>query len=227
MVDSAEMQRLGFVGRWLECTEMARELRTSLRQRGAGRAMAFAAIYLGWSLLEPVRLGVQEASGDWSEADSAFEEATRLFDSSFSPSVGIRTRGQWAYLRLLEGRLDDAQRLLAEANEAAAVHVTPPGVEGHLPWLAAEVAAALGNWPEAMRCFERACDVIARSGERWWWARVHLGWAQACVTRGQPGDRQRAAELLCEARDAFQDMGAPGYAAVARDRLRELEAAES
>jgi hypothetical protein len=184
--------------------------------------MAFAAIYLGWSLLEPVRLGVEAPSGDWSEAESAFAEATELFDSSFSPSVGIRTRGQWAYLRLLQGRLADAQRLLAEANEAAAVHVTPPGVEGHRLWLAAEVAAALGDWPEAMRCFEGACDAIAHSGERWWWARVHLSWAQAHLARGQSGDRQRAAELLRVAQEAFQDMGVERYAAIAQERLREL-----
>jgi tetratricopeptide (TPR) repeat protein len=227
MVDSAEMQRVGFMGRWSDCTNMARALRASTRDRGAARTTAFAAIYLGWSLLEPVRLGVAAPSGDWSEAESAFEEATELFDSSFSPSIGIRTRGQWAYLRLLQGKLADAQRLLAEGNEAAAAFVTPPATEGHRLWLAAEVAVVMGNWPEAMSLFEEACEAIVQSDEHWWTARVRLSWAQAHLTRAQPGDRQRAAELYRAAHDAFQNMGAEGYAAVARDRLRQLEAAQS
>jgi tetratricopeptide (TPR) repeat protein len=185
--------------------------------------MAFAAIYLGWSLLEPVRLGVEAPSGDWSEAESAFAEATELFDSSFSPSIGIRTRGQWAYLRLLQGRLAGAQRLLAEANEAAAELVTPPATEGHRLWLAAEVATALGNWPEAMSLFEEACEAIVQSDEHWWTARVRLSWAQAHLTRAQPGDRQRAAELYRAAHDAFQNMGAEGYAEFHRGYLAEVD----
>ena len=42
----------------------------------------------------------------------------------------------------------------------------------------------------------------------------------------EPGDRERAAELLREAQAAFEEMGAPRYAAVARERLQELRAAE-
>jgi hypothetical protein len=51
---------------------------------------------------------------------------------------------------------------------------------------------------------------------------VRFDWAKVHASRGEAGDRQRAAELLREAQAAFQDMGVPRYAAVARERLQEL-----
>ena len=75
-----------------------------------------------------------------------------------------------------------------------------------------------------MEHFEAMDKISARWGEPWYLARFRLDWAEAHASRSQPGDRERAAELLREARDAFQDMDVPRYAAIARERLRELTA---
>jgi tetratricopeptide (TPR) repeat protein len=221
-VHSAEVHKLGFLGRWAACAERARPLLALLRERGATRDMAVVAIFLGWAILESLRFGTEAPPGDWEEAEAALMEATEVLDRSFSASIGIMTRGQWANLCLLQGRLADAQRLLAEANNTARVLSGPPMIEGHRLWLAAQVAAALGNWPEAMVSFEAACKILDRSGDCWWWARVLLAWAEAHSARGQPGDRRRAAKLLREAQEAFEDMGAPRYAAIAQKQLREM-----
>lgn len=92
-------------------------------------------------------------------------------------------------------------------------------------WLGADLAAAAGHWAEAMEHFEAADKSLARGGNPWRCARLRLDWAEAHTTRGEPGDRQRAAELLRQAQEAFQDMGVPRYAAVAQERLRKLGAA--
>ena len=66
-------------------------------------------------------------------------------------------------------------------------------------WLTAQVAAVAGEWAEALHWFETACKVYHDSGRHWYCARVRLDWAQVHASRGKPGDRQRAAELLREA----------------------------
>jgi hypothetical protein len=53
--------------------------------------------------------------------------------------------------------------------------------------------------------------------------RFRLDWAEAHAARGEPGDRERAVELIREAHAAFEEMGIPGYAAVAQQRLDELQ----
>ncbi len=74
--------------------------------------------------------------------------------------------------------------------------------------------------------FEAACRTLSDCGARWYCARVRLDWAEAYVTRDEPGDRQRATEQLREAQAAFQDMGVPRYAAIAQERLQELDCAQ-
>jgi hypothetical protein len=98
----------------------------------------------------------------------------------------------------------------------------PPSMEGHRLWLAAQVAAASEEWTESIDWFESACKTFGDFDQRWWWTRVRLEWAESHTARGQPGDCRRAAELLREAQVAFQDMGVPRYAAIAKERLQAL-----
>jgi hypothetical protein len=42
------------------------------------------------------------------------------------------------------------------------------------------------------------------------------------VARSEPGDRDRAVELLYESLQAFEEMGSPGYVLVVQEHLREL-----
>jgi hypothetical protein len=152
-------------------------------------------------------------------------EATEIFDRSLSPQHGIQTRALWGSLCLCQGRLADARRLLAEANEVARQFDCSAWMTGHRGWLAALVTTAEQDWAKAMDLYQCTCKTFGDAGTRWWWARVRLDWAEAHAIRGEPGDRERAAELLREAHQAFQDMGVPRYAAVARERLHELESA--
>jgi hypothetical protein len=216
---------LAYQGQWTACTRKARAQQALLRGRGIDRAEGHLLPTLGLAILESRCLGAAPYAGAWKEAEAALAEATEIQDRSLSPQRGILTRALWGSLCLYQSRFADARRLLAEANEVAQEFDCVPRIEGHRLWLAAQVAVTDGDWVEALNRFESACKVLKDAGARWWWARVRLDWAEAHASRGQPSDRQRAAELLREARDAFQDMGVPRYAAIAQERLQELATA--
>jgi hypothetical protein len=180
---------------------------------------------LGWTIVESLIWESNLHTDDWVEAEAALAEATEVFDRSLSNAVAIVTRAVWGTLCLLQGRLADSRRLLAEANEKAEAVPVPARIESDRLHFAAQVAAAAGDWATAMDFFSASSEVLLRSGGRWWWARGLLDWAEAYASRSQPGDRVRAAELLREAQEAFQDMGVPRYAAITQERLHDLETA--
>lgn len=131
-----------------------------------------------------------------------------------------------AQLRLTQGRAGEARHLLAEARQMAMEDLALPEDDGFLHWIEGQVACAEGCWAEVMAAHEAAHEVCARYGLRWHWARFRLDWAGAHAARREPGDRERAQELLREAQATFEELGTPRYAAVARERLQELGAAE-
>jgi hypothetical protein len=87
----------------------------------------------------------------------------------------------------------------------------------------AHLAAAEKNWSAAWSAFADAADGWARMGVRWYRARTLQEWAEAHVARGEPGDLERARELLREAQAAFEEMGSSGCVAAVQQRLDELE----
>jgi tetratricopeptide (TPR) repeat protein len=214
-------------GQWTASTKEARAMCASLREQGAERELARISFGLGLAILESRWLGTAPYAGEWHEAEAALAEATELLDRSLSPQHGIQTRVLWGILCLCQGRLADARRLLAEANQAATVLPCAPWIEGYRRWLAAQVAAAGGEWAEAMHEFGSACKSFGDVGHRWYCARVRLDWAEAHASRGETGDRQRAAALLREAQEAFRDMGVPRYTAIAQERLGAIGAAST
>ncbi len=223
LVGMAEINYLGQRGEWEACTQQAREIRALLQERGAAKELARADIWLGWAILEPHRLGIDSADSNWEEAEEAFAEAASTFDRSLSPTLGIACRVQWGRLSLFRDLLPNARRLLSEARALAGTLQALSWTGGHLEWLEALVAAAEADWAEAMVWFEAACTTLGSTGARWWRTRVLLDWSEAHALRGQPGDHQRASELLHEAQKAFQDMGVPRYAAIAQEKLQALE----
>ena len=133
----------------------------------------------------------------------------------------METRTVLGALHICQGRLEEARRALAEAQEKARAQPSCWDQQSLL-WLEARLATAERRWPEALAAFETLAGIHARLGWRWRQARVFLDWAQAHVARGEPGDRERAMELLREALAAFEEMGIPRYAAVVQQRLDEL-----
>jgi tetratricopeptide (TPR) repeat protein len=60
----------------------------------------------------------------------------------------------------------------------------------------AMLATTIGRWEDAERHFRAAVDLNTRLGAVSWLARTELGYAQMLLHRGQPGDADRARDLL-------------------------------
>jgi predicted ATPase len=221
-----ELAHLLFRGEWAACAQQARALRASARRRGNDLDMASAGILLARAVLESRGSGRDAMAGEWEEAEAALAEAIEICDRSSYQGDGVEARLWLGSLCIYRGPMGDARRWLAESREVARSLSAVRRLEYLLPWLAALVAGAEGRWAKALAGFEAVAEIQDRHGMRWDWARTLLDWAEAHAARGEPGDRERAVELLRESLSAFEEMGSPGYAELAGDRLQELGATE-
>ena len=125
-------------------------------------------------------------------------------------------------LRGRQGETEAARHLLAKAHERADERGESGLWEPYLGWAEANLAMVAGHWPEALAYLETVADLLGDRHLRWERARTLIDWAYVHLVRGEPGDRQRAGELLREAEAEFEAMGAPIYAERVKVRLDEV-----
>jgi serine/threonine protein kinase len=116
----------------------------------------------------------------------------------------------------------EGRALLFEARERADEHGGCARWSHYLFWTEANLAMAEGHWPEALAAFERAVDVLGQRQLRWQRTRTLVDWGEAYLARGEPGDRERAEELLREAEAEFGAMNGHGYVERVKARLEQL-----
>jgi tetratricopeptide (TPR) repeat protein len=71
----------------------------------------------------------------------------------------------------------------------------------------AVTAATASRWHEAERYFEEALRSNTKMGTRPWAARTAYDWAKMLLRRDEPGDRERASELLEQATGFARELG--------------------
>ncbi|HMA33726.1 MAG TPA: hypothetical protein VKY74_04530 [Chloroflexia bacterium] len=185
--------------------------RAAAQARGDLQELSGADNYLGDLLLE------------WGDADAAavvLAEAIAIGDRGLgwgSVLPGCLLSGLYAR----QGRLDDARRLLAEAQQAAGPN---PGfyeqealalATGRVAWAAGDLSASLAG-------FAAAAAVESRLGLRWYYARTLEEWAAVYLARDTPGDRMQARSLWQEAQMIFENLDIVYYAARARGQVESL-----
>jgi hypothetical protein len=69
------------------------------------------------------------------------------------------------------------------------------------------LAATMARWSEAVEHFEVALRMNAEMAARPWLAHTQYDYARALLRRGDPGDREQAAELLTAAATSARDLG--------------------
>ncbi len=158
--------------------------------------------------------------GEWEEAGSAAAEALAISERGVTNGAWLRCL--LTTVRGREGRLEEAQRLLIEARRQAGQH---PNVfeEESISLAEARLATIEGRWPEALTAFEATARLQAKIEKRWYHAQTLREWAEAHLARNEPGDRERATELLRESLSLFEAMNVPKYAGMVRERLQQLE----
>jgi tetratricopeptide (TPR) repeat protein len=156
---------------------------------------------------------------DVAMAEEVLEEALELAERGFMEPVEPRCLLVALYAR--QGRMEEAQRVLAETREQAGPR---PGAFAALSLALAEarLSVAERRWSPAFDAFEAARAQSARHSIRWQCAQTLREWAEAHISRHEPGDVERARELLREAQAEFEAMNVPKYAAWVGQRLQEL-----
>jgi hypothetical protein len=91
-----------------------------------------------------------------------------------------------------------------------------------LLWAQADLLVAQKNWEEALQTFPDIIELTTEKGLRWHRSQTLVVWADAYLTRNQPGDVGKAREILEEAQSEFQDMGADGFVQMVEELLANL-----
>jgi hypothetical protein len=151
------------------------------------------------------------------DAERTLREGIALVDRG-APAGKALLHLLLALVRARRGAGAEARRLLSEARAEARGALD----EAFLFWGEARLAAAEARWPDALVAHAAAAETMARVGMRWFRARTLRAWAEAHLAQGEGEDILRARELLGEAAEEFDAMGAPFYAAQARERLEAL-----
>jgi DNA-binding CsgD family transcriptional regulator len=166
------------------------------------------------------------------QLDKARAEFERLAARDFDD---LPRDGRWAtcltYLAEVCAALNDPRRaamlyrlLMPYADRALVLGggFVCSGASGrHLGML----AAAMSDWPASERHFEDALAMNTRIGALLPLAHTCHDYAAMLLTRGEPGDRERAGALLRSSLSSARKMGAHALEERAAARLRELETA--
>jgi tetratricopeptide (TPR) repeat protein len=90
---------------------------------------------------------------------------------------------------------------------ASQLALTPAGALGAVAHFLAILAATVGDFDEAQRRFADAAATHERIGAPTWLARTRLEWARMLLTRREPGDAERARELLGRSLETARELG--------------------
>jgi class 3 adenylate cyclase len=146
------------------------------------------------------------------------DAATRLFEEFAATGFAHPAyNASWLHFQCncawLCARLDrtDCVDILRPRLEPYADQLVVTGfaaaVPGTVAFYLALLAATVGDWPGAEARFAAATVTYERVRAPFWLARTRLEWARMLQKRGEPGDRQRAGELLRQAQAAARDLG--------------------
>jgi DNA-binding NarL/FixJ family response regulator len=195
-----------------------------------------------------IHAGVLVATGRWADAERALQDALEMHDR-YVPAMGAPTLASLAELRVLQGRMPEAEQLLAGREEdpgslsalarlriaqgrpQVAVALLERGLLGAaddvvrtMQLLAPLVDAhlACGQIEQAEAAAGRLAGVAAESGVALGAARADLAAARIALATG---DTDRAAEAARRALAAFGALGMPLDAGEARLELARAAAA--
>ena len=210
-------------GDWVYAARFARERLPEAHRLGDLQNEAGFGHQLADALLEAHFAARESDIHELLEAERAL---TRVLEIMEAWSNSLRFAQCHCLLSALfasQGRLEEAHSHLEEARRCAR-YCPQTGFEAAVLWAEGRLALAEARWSEAGAAFELMVGLREQLGLRWHWARGLIDWAEALMASGEAASLQRAEDLLRQSQSAFEEMGAPGYAAVVQDRLEALAA---
>ncbi|MEE8346318.1 MAG: protein kinase [Dehalococcoidia bacterium] len=153
----------------------------------------------------------------YSEAGRLEEARGQLDISAARDFADLPRDGNWLGLM---ASLAQACTLVGDADRAATLYkmllpwaernIAPAGFGyylGSVSQYLGLLATTMERWDEAARHFEDALGMNARMGARPWVAHTQDEYADMLLRRDEPGDREKALELLAQALDTAQELG--------------------
>jgi serine phosphatase RsbU (regulator of sigma subunit) len=215
-----EARLLRYHGALDEAARLLRTCQVAARRQNNLEVLSAADVEIADALLE----SAVRAEKARQPSDSGLKEAERALEETIEVSeragwTSVRARCLLAMTRAMQGDLESAKQVLADARDCAS---PPPSRfdELWLAWSEAMTAQTELKWTEAMTAFERAAKTGAALGVRWWWAHSLQGWAMVHLARGEPSDLEGARALLREAGTIFRELDVPYYVDAVERRLQ-------
>jgi class 3 adenylate cyclase/tetratricopeptide (TPR) repeat protein len=161
---------------------------------------------------------------DWFEVEEAFNAALHHIREGFSVFPNRNNSIVYGLMSILFSRqrnLEQAENWLITGRESAG---EPPTFEERwvLSLAEVELAVARKEWDQALKIYASIVDLMEASGRGWHVARTYLDWADACLARGEPGDRDQAEKHYSRSLSLFSKMGAAGYVEIVQGRLEAI-----
>jgi tetratricopeptide (TPR) repeat protein len=122
-----------------------------------------------------------------------------------------------------EGEVQKARELLAESL----IEAKDPGSEFvdqmFVLWAQTDLNVAKEDWSKAWVNYDALIKLTTEHNLRWYQNWVMVEWADAHLKQSDPGDIEKARQMLKETRKEFEDMGAEGYVSIVEERLKAFE----
>ena len=126
---------------------------------------------------------------------------------------------------IMVGETDRAARLydlLHPYKDRLCIIGTSATCHGAMALWLGMLAAMLKRWDDAVEHFEAALETTVRIGMRPWLARTQHEYARMLIERDDPGDQEKAKELLSEATDTYRELGMPTFLEDAEELMGKL-----
>ncbi len=152
--------------------------------------------------------------GEYDKAKEHLEKANEIYEKVFTVQYSMSFLASqyliWTYIELEE--IDKAQNLVNNLHKTA-LDVRNEDLIANSHALTAMVFRAQKKWKESIEHFEKSLQkheaLNARQWDVYWFAKMVLcEYAQMRLERNEEGDREKAHNLLNQALEIFQKMGA-------------------
>jgi len=196
-------------GEWDDAIQLITQCLAECGQLPDPKLPAVGRIYLAEALME---------KGENAAAEPVLLEALKAL-SKAPETDQLTVLCTLANLEVKQGQMDKARQYLAEAYRMAGEKPVER-VRALLAWSEANLAAAEQRWAEASEKYEVIAGLLKHMNLRWHAARIQAEWAEMLARSNEPGDLQRAREMMSDAATRFEQLGVPKYAALMRAQLR-------
>jgi len=204
---SAACGYLGFtcqvLGEWDKSEQYFREALSVAKRLDDFQSIWQSCWFLGWFHLD---------KGEYVKAREFFKKGVEVVERHESKAHQMWSSSYlaWTYIEL--GEIRKAKNLIDKTHKFA-LEVEDKQFIAIVDALKAELFRTEKKWKESIECFERSLQEFeALNARRWnvyWFAKMVLSeFARAYLERDQEGDREKAYNLLNQALEIFQKMGA-------------------